>query len=236
MRHRRATGAAILVLALGIATGGQTPGPSPRTLLSPFGPTPIERGISPDMSHAPGTPEARRRASLRSAGSLNDRAGSSGLRYRFGRVIVKFKEGATAASRLAALSVVSPSAALSPRAAYQDFDIVQINASEDAEAAARAFAARPDVEYAQASYRVYPDLVPNDRFYPQQWNLPLLDLERAWDIQPAAGSSIVVAVLDTAWPIPRAPSSFMPARSPSMPAATSVRPAAAAPRTPRSAR
>jgi serine protease len=30
-----------------------------------------------------------------------------------------------------------------------------------------------------------------------QWNLPLIDMERAWDIQPAAGSNIVVAVLDT---------------------------------------
>jgi serine protease len=197
MTHRCATGAALLVLALGIKSGGQTPGASPRTILSPFGPTPIERGISPDMSHAPGTPEARRRASLRSASSLSDRIGSSGLRFRSGRVVVKFKAGATAASRLTALSVVSPSATLSPRAAYQDFDIVQINASEDPEAAARRFAARPDVEYAQASYRVYPDLVPNDRFYSEQWNLPLLDLERAWDIQPAAGSSIVVAVLDT---------------------------------------
>ena len=30
-----------------------------------------------------------------------------------------------------------------------------------------------------------------------QWNLPLIDMERAWDIQPLAGSSITVAVVDT---------------------------------------
>jgi serine protease len=30
-----------------------------------------------------------------------------------------------------------------------------------------------------------------------QWNLPMLNLERAWDIQPQAGSTITVAVLDT---------------------------------------
>src|SRR2546430_10944130 len=46
--------------------------------------------------------------------------------------------------------------------------------------------------------------VPNDPLYksslsftPGQWNLPLLDLEPAWDIQPAAGSAITVAVLDS---------------------------------------
>ncbi len=40
--------------------------------------------------------------------------------------------------------------------------------------------------------------VPNDPLYRvQQWNLPLIDMERAWDIQPAAGSSITVAVVDT---------------------------------------
>ena len=30
-----------------------------------------------------------------------------------------------------------------------------------------------------------------------QWNLPMLNLERAWDIQPQAGSAITVAVLDS---------------------------------------
>ena len=40
--------------------------------------------------------------------------------------------------------------------------------------------------------------VPNDPLYASlQWNLPMINLERAWDIQPQAGSSITVAVLDT---------------------------------------
>ena len=57
-----------------------------------------------------------------------------------------------------------------------------------------------DVEYAQPAYRVHAaqtTFVPNDRFYSEQWNLPMIDMERAWDIQPQAGSSITVAVLDT---------------------------------------
>jgi serine protease len=40
-------------------------------------------------------------------------------------------------------------------------------------------------------------LRPNDPLYNRQWNFPLLDMERAWDIQPSAGSSVTVAVLDT---------------------------------------
>ena len=42
-----------------------------------------------------------------------------------------------------------------------------------------------------------PRLRPNDPRYSAQWNLPAIDIERAWDINPGASSSIVVAVLDT---------------------------------------
>jgi len=52
--------------------------------------------------------------------------------------------------------------------------------------------------YAQPSYRMHTMFKPNDPLYAtNQWNLPMIDLERAWDIQPAAGSSITVAVVDT---------------------------------------
>jgi serine protease len=53
------------------------------------------------------------------------------------------------------------------------------------------------VEYAQAAYVNHTMMVPNDPLYKLQWNLPLIDMERAWDIQPEAGSAITVAVLDT---------------------------------------
>ena len=58
--------------------------------------------------------------------------------------------------------------------------------------------ARDDVEYAQPAYFMHTMIVPNDPLYKQlQWNLPLIDIERAWDIQPQAGSAITVAVIDT---------------------------------------
>src|SRR5439155_1577641 len=63
---------------------------------------------------------------------------------------------------------------------------------------AAALAARSQVVYAQAAYHVHATMVPNDPNYSVlQWNLPLVNMERAWDIQPDAASTVTVAVLDT---------------------------------------
>jgi serine protease len=168
-----------------------------RIIVDQFAPPAIERGISPIEARAAGSPEELRRRSFRPASRIADRIGKSGSVYVPGRVIVKFKDGASMASRVSAMSAVSRTASLSARPAYANFDIVSIAQDEDAEAVARSFGGRSDVEYAQAAYRVHTQFVPNDRFYKDQWNLPMIDLERAWDIQPQAGSSITVAVVDT---------------------------------------
>ena len=186
-----------LLIAYGIHGRAQTPAASPRVIVQERGLPPIERGIIADLSRAPDSPETLRRLSIRRESATLDRVGASGTPYVPGRVIVKFRAGASSASRVTALSSSSRTASLSERPSYANFDIVRIDPNEDAEAVARALAQRPDVEYAQAAYRVRTQLVPNDKFYSMQWNLPLIDLERAWDIQPAAGSSITVAVLDT---------------------------------------
>ena len=187
----------VALVALFTATAlGQAP-PSSRRILNRIAPPALERGISPDLSHAPGTPETRRRQSIHAASGVADRAGASSARYRPGRVIVKFRDGVSAAARVSALSAISGRATMSPRAASQDFDVVEIDQVADAEAAARAFRDRPNVEYAQAAYRVQAQLVPDDKFYSRQWNLPFINMETGWDIQPAAGSDITVAVIDT---------------------------------------
>jgi serine protease len=187
----------VALLALDTAGHSQTPAASPRTILGGFGPSAIEQGIIPLETQAPDSPETKRRLTLRPATGFIDRAGVSAARYIPGRVIVKFKDGVAASSRVSTLSNVSRSASLSRRPTYADFDLVEIGANEDAESVARAFAEQGDVEYAQAVYRVRPRFKPNDTFYSEQWNLPIIDMERAWDIQPAAGSAITVAVLDT---------------------------------------
>ena len=194
----------LLIFALGLACvvwagrgRGQTPIVSPRVVLDMFAPSPIERGIIQDESRAPDSPETIWRRSIRRASGATDRALRSGNRYMPGRVIVKFRAGTSTASRVSTLSAMSRTASIAARPSYANFDVVQTDPNDDVEAMAQTLSQRPDVEYAQAAYRVHAELLPNDTFYSEQWNLPLIDLERAWDIQPSAGSSITVAVLDT---------------------------------------
>jgi serine protease len=187
--------AALAVCILPAARGRGQAGPQSGIVIEYSAPPAIDRGLAPDVSRAPDSAERRIRDSIRAEGRRTERAGASGVRYVAGRLIVKFKDGVSAAAKSSALSATSASA--STRPSYADFDIVSIDESADAEEAARVMAARPDVVYAQPAYRVHTQFKPNDTLYARQWNLPDVDMERAWDIQPQAGSSIVVAVVDT---------------------------------------
>jgi serine protease len=184
-------------LAGRVGLHGQT-GPAFRMFLPASVLPPIDRGVVIDTSHAPGSPQALVRESLRQSLVTIDRIGTSGAHYIAGRIIVKFRDGMSTDARVRAMSTVSRTASVPEQPSYSNFDVVGIDQGEDPEAMAAALRRRPDVEYAQPAYRVRPAFVPNDQYYKElQWNLPLIDLERAWDIQPAAGSNIVVAVLDT---------------------------------------
>ncbi len=176
---------------------GEPQAPQRRLLLDTFSGAAIERGISPLMLRDPAALKLAGGRHVTRANGVIDRIGTSGAHYVAGKVIVKFKDGAPAALHTESLRAASRTAAATVRPDYADFDIVRIDPNEDAEAVARALAARPDVEYAQAAYRFHTEMVPNDRFYSEQWNLPLIDMPLAWDIQPAAGSNVTVAVVDT---------------------------------------
>jgi serine protease len=112
-----------------------------------------------------------------------------------GSVIVKFRDGTGQGAVLSTMRTVAGSAIERP--SHADFDLMTIAAGADPEAVAAVLRAQPDVEYAQPRYVNYPMLRPNDTFYDRQWNFPAIDMERAWDIQPQAGSEITVAVLDS---------------------------------------
>jgi hypothetical protein len=158
----------------------------------------LDTGVSADMRRAPGTPHMRATALVRDAIRADER--TAGGTVARGRVIVRFRAGVPAAARAAALRAESPGAAVLARPTYADFDIVRIDSDEEPEAVAAALkVSHADVvENAQAAYRLHPLFRPNDPLYGTlQWNLPYLNLEPAWDIQPAAGSEITVAVLDT---------------------------------------
>jgi len=75
---------------------------------------------------------------------------------------------------------------------------VAIDPSADPAEAARLYAGRGDVEFAQPDYRAHLAFHPNDPLFANQWNLTsALDMERAWDVNRGASSDVIVAVLDT---------------------------------------
>ena len=199
-RFRAQAACAAIVVACGLVLTlrGQTANDARLQILEHVGLPGIDEGMIADESHTPSSPQTRARAALRES-LLQDRVGASGGHYRAGRVIVRFRDGTQMSERREAAREASRTGEIADRPSYADFDIVRIDPAEDAEAAADVMRQRPDVQYAQAAYRVHAlaPFVPNDPFYSEQWNLPLINMEKAWEIQPQAGSSITVAVVDT---------------------------------------
>ena len=196
------------VVCFGARGHGQTPSPRSGIVVDFTAPPPIEQGIFSSVQRSPDSIETKIRAAIRTSSVPLDRVGVSGAHYIAGKVIVKFKDGASAASRASAMSLTKAKASAHP--SYANFDIMTIDPGDDAEQAARTLAAQPDVEYAQPAYRVHTQCasgwraadtngrcIPNDEFYDVQWNLTDIDIERAWNIQPDAAGTITVAVLDT---------------------------------------
>jgi serine protease len=115
--------------------------------------------------------------------------------YVAGRVLVRWRQGREPSIR--DLTREGVPVRDMDRPDHANFVVLRITDSADAEDVARRLSARPDVVYAQASYRVHSKFRPNDPRYGSQWNLPAIDLERAWDINSGASSNVIVAVLDT---------------------------------------
>jgi serine protease len=175
---------ALLLMTTTTAQGDRSSGTS-ATLLSEVALPAIDRGV---RDFDPPRPP-------RGAHTARATGGASAAPFLRGSIIVKFRAGTTTTAQRAMLARVNGS--IAPARSDSDFDIVAIDPAADPEAVASRLAAQPDVEYAQARYRVYPSFVPNDPLYARQWNFPALDMERAWDINPGATPSIVVAVLDS---------------------------------------
>jgi hypothetical protein len=164
---------------------------SPRLVIQDTGLTGIDRGLREhDEPREPrGRAERARPLSVQADGTPAQRL------YRSGSVIVKFRDGTGGPATLSAMRAADASGM--ERQSYANFDIMNIADAADPETVAATLRLRDDVEYAQPRYVNAPMLRPNDPFYDRQWNFPAIDMERAWDIQPAAGDQITVAVLDT---------------------------------------
>ena len=106
-------------------------------------------------------------------------------------VIVKFS-GDGAQLTAAALGVLAVE-----RSSLTNFSVLKLEAGADPEVVAQTLSARHDVEYAQASYLRQPQFVPNDPLFAQQWNMSVIDMQRAWDINLGATDSVIVAVIDS---------------------------------------
>jgi serine protease len=181
---------AALVAVVGLITlhAQEQLNPSPgRAVVQNVGLPAIDRGLrDQDMP---------RDARTKEGSSLARADHSETLPYLRGSVIVKFKDDAASGAPVAASKQVEGE--IVSRSSWADFDIVDIPTDADPEAAAATLRARPDVEYAQPRYLNHAMSKPNDTLYPNQWNFPAIDMERAWDIQPGASSNIIVAVLDS---------------------------------------
>jgi serine protease len=189
----------LIVLALLVAAALVTQAQRNRITLNDVGLPPLDTGVLLAPRAAPGTSAARARAAIEAAIRNEDPSGSA-RRAAPGRVVVRFRNDASSARRASAVRAVASSGVIAPRPTFADFDIVRIAATDDPEAVAATLKAdHGDVVLnAQAVYRWHTMLTPNDPLYAlRQWNFPMLNLQPAWDIQPAAGSDITVAVIDT---------------------------------------
>jgi serine protease len=156
-------------------------------------------GLVMDTSRAPDSPASRAKAVVRAA-IRDDARLDTAQTVASGRIIVRFRDDAPPAARAAAVRSVAARGTIATRPPYADFDLVRISAADDPEAVAAALKARHAdvVENAQAAYRWRTMLRPNDPLYlTRQWNLPYVNIEPAWDVQPSAGSDITVAIIDS---------------------------------------
>lgn len=126
-------------------------------------------------------------------------AATRDLNYLPGEVIVKFRVGVSVNQQARALSSVR-SQPSTDRLQWIADRTARLMVPEDPDSIAVAanLMRQPEVEYAQPNWLRQPSSVPNDTQYAaRQWNMTLLDMPRAWDINTSGGAGVTVAVIDT---------------------------------------
>ena len=125
-------------------------------------------------------------------------AASRGLDYLPGRVLVKFRPGAGMPEQARALSAIGNERPFSGLEWTGEFAIVKDTSGVDPRELASRLRQQPEVEYAQPDYLLKLHSTPNDpNFGARQWNLSLLNMPRAWDVEPGGSTDLIVAVVDT---------------------------------------
>jgi serine protease len=117
--------------------------------------------------------------------------------YVQGEVLVKFKSGALGVAESRAMSVVRGRADVSAARSVGDAVLLPTPDEPDARMAAARLAEQPEVEWAQPNYLRSLHATPNDPSYSRQWNFDVINLPRAWDINPGGATDVTVAIIDT---------------------------------------
>jgi serine protease len=140
----------------------------------------------------------RARQELRVAGRTAPSTRPQKAAYKQGEVIVKFRDGAGEAEEERTIRAVGGTRAT--RARYAPPYRVTLADGANVALAVSLLRAQPSVEYAEPNLVVRKlqasTFVPNDRYFPAQWNLKIINAERAWAIQKGS-AQVAVAVLDT---------------------------------------
>ena len=126
-------------------------------------------------------------------------AAAQDLDYLPGEVVVKFKPGVTPDRQQRALDAVRSRPSVDDLEWAGEVAILRDRSQPDAHVLADQLASQPEVLYAEPNYLRHTDATtPNDTgFGPRQWNLTAIDMPRAWDINPGANPTMIVAIVDT---------------------------------------
>jgi serine protease len=125
------------------------------------------------------------------------RAAEARLDYLPGEVLIKFRSGVSQAQQQAALTSLRSRPAANDLVWIGEIALLRDAADPDAPFVARVLSAQPEVEFAEPNYLRRFNATPRDPSFGRQWNFTVLDLPRAWDINPGANAGTVVAVLDS---------------------------------------
>src|SRR5215471_8698572 len=123
--------AAVAAALATIGTRAQTTAPQQLDIREGVGLAAVDEGVLKEQTHTPDSFETRRRLAMR-ATLHGDAISLSGAAYKRGRMIVKFKDGVSASARAAAIASASLSGSIAARPSYANFDIVNVDPSEDA--------------------------------------------------------------------------------------------------------
>jgi serine protease len=120
------------------------------------------------------------------------------LGYIPGETLVKFRDGMVSTDQSRALASLRRGTTAGAATKWLgDVLLVSTPNDLDSEAVAATLARQPEVEWAQPNYVRKRKARPNDSSYSLQWNMDLIGMPAAWDINKGASSAITIAVVDS---------------------------------------